>query len=165
MVLFNVVLWAFIFFTDDASIVEIGHKRDQLYQRSILYSKLLEPVFETKGLSQFSRKLAIREVFSDPILAGTDHIVVTRANDDEDKNVNYTYFDGQNREVTPLIIMTYLPDDADKKFVPKARWFDPVEAMFNLYKSFFDFEIVTEPYLPKRANFTRQFQILNSISD
>ncbi len=165
MVLFNVVLWAFIFFTDDASIVEIGHKRDQLYQRSILYSKLLEPVFETKGLSQFSRKLAIREVFSDPILAGTNHIVVTRANDDEDKNVSYTYFDGQNREVTPLIIMTYLPDDADKKFVPKARWFDPVEAMFNLYKSFFDFEIVTEPYLPKRANFTRQFQILNSISD
>ena len=175
--LFNIAIWAFIFFTDDASLVEIGHKRDQLYQRSVLYSKLVEPVFENNDLSRFSRKLAIREIFSDPLLIGTDYVVLTKVNAPEESDVEYTYnaleendgeytyFDGQNREATPSVTMTYLPDDAAKKFIPKPRWFDPFEALFVFYKSIFDFEIVTEPYVADRAKSTRQFQILNSISD
>lgn len=39
------------------------------------------------------------------------------------------------------------------------------EALFVLYKRLFDLQIVTEPYEAKRARFTRQFQLLNPLTD
>ncbi len=71
MVLFNLALWAFIFFTDDASIREINAKRNQLFERSSLFVKMVEPIFETKDLNPFARQLAIEEIFGDPRIVGS----------------------------------------------------------------------------------------------
>lgn len=164
--LFNIAIWAFIFFTNDAAKVEINYKRELLYERAVSYSKLLEPIFANRDLGNFSRKLAIREIFADPLLAGTDHVVVKLFNDDDTNNIEYTFFDGQNRSaVAPKITASYLPDDAAKKFEPKPSWYDPFEALFRFYKSIFDFDVITEPFVTQRAKFTHQFQVLNSISD
>tara|TARA_B110000091_G_scaffold43224_1_gene47037 strand:+ start:1049 stop:2605 length:1557 start_codon:yes stop_codon:yes gene_type:complete len=164
MVLFNIALWAFIFFTEDASIVEIRNKQNQLYERSDLYVKLVEPVFAIEGLSSFSRKLAVEAIFRDGRLVGTDDLVVTEVSTELGKFSPVIYFDGHNSRVAAPIEIKLLKD-AEEKFVPQTNLFDPFEKLFVFYKSFFDLEIVTEPYVAKRARFTRQFQLLNPSSD
>ena len=103
MVLFNIALWAFIFFTDDASIVEIRNKQNQLYERSDLYVKLVEPVFAVEGLSSFSRKLAVEAIFRDGRLVGTDDLVVTEFSAELGKFSPVIYFDGHNSRVAAPI--------------------------------------------------------------
>ena len=164
MVLFNIALWAFIFFTDDASIVEIRNKQNQLYERSDLYVKLVEPVFAIEGLSSFSRKLAVEAIFRDGRLVGIDDLVVTEVSTEIGKFSPVIYFDGHNSRVAAPIEITLLKD-TEEKFVPQTNLFDPFEKLFVFYKSFFDLEIVTEPYVAKLARSTRQFQLLNPNSD
>ena len=164
MVLFNIALWAFIFFTDDASIVEIRNKQNQLYERSDLYVKLVEPVFAIEGLSSFSRKLAVEAIFRDGRLVGTDDLVVTEVSTELGKFSPVIYFDGHNSRVAAPIEIKLLKD-TEEKFVPQTNLFDPFEKLFVFYKSFFDLEIVTEPYVAKLARSTRQFQLLNPNSD
>ena len=164
MVLFNIALWAFIFFTDDASIMEIRNKQNQLYERSDLYVKLVEPVFAIEGLSSFSRKLAVEAIFRDGRLVGTDDLVVTEVSTELGKISPVIYFDGYNSRVAAPIEIKLLKD-TEEKFVPQTNLFDPFEKLFVFYKSFFDLEIVTEPYVAKLAKFTRQFQLLNPNSD
>ena len=159
MVLFNIALWAFIFFTEDASIVEIRNKQDQLYERSDLYVKLVEPVFAAEGLSSFSRKLAVEAIFRDGRLVGTDDLVVTEFSTELGKFSPVIYFDGHNSRVAAPIEITLLKD-TEEKFVPQTNLFDPFEKLFV-----FDLKIVTEPYVAKLARFTRQFQLLNPSSD
>ena len=163
MVLFNIALWAFIFFTDDASIVEIRNKQNQLYERSDLYVKLVEPVFAAEGLSSFSRKLAVEAIFRDGRLVGTDDLVVTEVSTELGKFSPVIYFDGHNSRAAPIEIT--LLKDTEEKFVPQTNLFDPFEKLFVFYKSFFDLKIVTKPYVAKLARSTRQFQLLNPNSD
>ena len=140
MVLFNIALWAFIFFTDDASIVEIRNKQNQLYERSDLYVKLVEPVFAIEGLSSFSRKLAVEAIFRDGRLVGTDDLVVTEFSAELGKFSPVIYFDGHNSRVAAPIEITLLKD-TEEKFVPQTNLFDPFEKLFVFYKSFFDLEL------------------------
>ena len=164
MVLFNIALWAFIFFTDDASIMEIRNKQNQLYERSDLYVKLVEPVFAIEGLSSFSRKLAVEAIFRDGRLVGTDDLVVTEVSTEVGKFSPVIYFDGHNSRVAAPIEIKLLKD-TEEKFVPQTNLFDPFEKLFVFYKSFFDLKIVTKPYVAKLARFMRQFQLLNPNSD
>ncbi len=71
MVLFNIALWAFIFFYDEASELEIENKREQLYERSNLFVKMVEPIFEKEEFSSFERQLAIEEILRDQRIIGS----------------------------------------------------------------------------------------------
>ena len=60
LVMFNLALWAFVIATEDAALVEIRSKKDRLFERSNFYVKLLQPIFQQDGLSEFDRRLAIK---------------------------------------------------------------------------------------------------------
>ena len=60
--MFNLALWAFVIATEDAAVVEIRNKKDRLFERSNFYVKLLKPIFQQDGLSEFDRRLAIESV-------------------------------------------------------------------------------------------------------
>jgi hypothetical protein len=59
LVMFNLALWAFVIATEDAALVEVHSKKDRLFERSNFYVKLLQPIFQQDGLSEFDRRLAI----------------------------------------------------------------------------------------------------------
>ena len=161
LVMFNLALWAFVIATEDAALVEIRSKKDRLFERSNFYVKLLQPIFQQDELSEFDRRLAIEAVLLDSALAGTDRLKLTSLLAD----TQLTYFDGANPRISAPIEVRPLPDAPEPDFTPQAHGFDPFEQLFVLYKSLFDLQIVTEPYEPKRARFTRQFQLLNPVSD
>jgi two-component system sensor histidine kinase ChvG len=60
LVMFNLALWAFVIATEDAALVEVHSKKDRLFERSNFYVKLLQPIFQQDGLSEFDRRLAIK---------------------------------------------------------------------------------------------------------
>tara|TARA_B100000780_G_scaffold76176_1_gene51358 strand:- start:522 stop:2075 length:1554 start_codon:yes stop_codon:yes gene_type:complete len=165
LLVFNIALWAFIFMTEDASIVAIHHKKDQLYERSTFYVKLIEPIFARQDLSQFERKIVIEALLRDQRLVGTDHLVITEFKEQENDQQGFSYFDGKNSRVMPPIQVEVLPNNPLEGFATKTHGFDPLEGLFVFYKSFFDLRIVTDPYVPRIAIFTRQFQLLNPIAD
>lgn len=165
LLVFNITLWAFIFMTEDASIVEIHHKKDQLYERSTFYVKLIEPIFARQDLSQFRQKIAIEALLRDQRLAGTDRLVITEFTAQVGDQHSFSYFDEKNSRVMAPIQVQVLPNNPLEGFTPKTRDFDPFDKLFVFYKSFFDLKIVTDPYVPRKATFTRQFQLLNPITD
>ena len=74
--MFNLALWAFVIATEDAAVVEIRNKKDRLFERSNFYVKLLQPIFQQDGLSEFDRRLAIESVLLDRTLAGMGSLKV-----------------------------------------------------------------------------------------
>jgi signal transduction histidine kinase len=164
MVLFNIALWAFIFFTDDASVMEIRTKRDHLYERSNLFVKMVEPIFETENFSSFARQLAIEKIFSDQRIFGSKNLIISEFLVEPHEEDETIYFDGKNTRVSQPIQITKLKDIEDE-FEPSLKPFDPFETLFVFYKNFFDLKIVTEPYVARRARYTTQFQLLNATSD
>ena len=161
LVMFNLALWAFVVATEDAALVEIRSKKDRLFERSNFYVKLLEPIFRQDGLSEFDRRLAIEAVLLDSALAGTDRLKVSSLLAD----AQLTYFDGANPRISTPIEVRPLPDALEPEFKAPKPGLDPFEKLFVLYKRLFEFQIVTDPYEPERARFTRQFQLLNPVTD
>ena len=164
MVLFNLALWAFIFFTDDASIREINAKRNQLFERSSLFVKMVEPIFEAKDLSPFARQLAIEKIFGDPRIVGSKNLIITEFLAKPSDSKTTIYFDGDNRRV-PQPIQVIELQDTENAFKPSQKKFDPFEKLFVFYKNFFDLKIVTDPFVEQYAEFTAQFQLLNPETD
>ena len=164
MVLFNLALWAFIFFTDDAPIREINAKRNQLFERSSLFVKMMEPIFETKNLSPFARQLAIEEIFEDTRIVGSKNLIITEFLAEPSESKPTIYFDGGNRRVPQPIQVREL-QDTENAFKPSQKRFDPFEKLFVFYKNFFDLKIVTDPFVERYAAFTIQFQLLNPETD
>ena len=164
MVLFNLALWAFIFFTDDASIREINAKRNQLFERSSLFVKMVEPIFEAKDLSPFARQLAIEKIFGDPRIVGSKNLIITEFLAKPSDSKTTIYFDGDNRRV-PQPIQVIELQDTENAFKPSQKKFDPFEKLFVFYKNFFDLKIVTNPFVERYAEFTAQFQLLNPETD
>ena len=161
LVMFNLALWAFVIATEDAALVEIRSKKDRLFERSNFYVKLLQPIFQQDGLSEFDRRLAIEAVLLDRTLADADRLKVSSLLADP----HITYFDGANPRVSTPIEMQPLPDTPEPDQIPRETGLDPFEKLFVLYKRLFNLQIVTEPYEPERARFTRQFQLLNPVTD
>ena len=159
--MFNLALWAFVVATDDAAVVEIHNKKDRLFERSNFYLKLLQPIFQRDGLSEFDRRLAIEAVLLDRALAGTDRLKVSSLL----AGAQRTYFNGANPRISTPIEVRPLPDAPKWESIPDAPGLDPFETLFVLYRRLFDLQIVTEPYEAKRARFTRQFQLLNPLTD
>ena len=164
MVLFNLALWAFIFFTDDAPIREINAKRNQLFERSSLFVKMMEPIFETKNLSPFARQLAIEEIFEDTRIVGSKNLIITEFLAEPSESKPTIYFDGGNRRVPQPIQVRELKD-TENAFKPSQKSFDPFETLFVFYKNLFDLKIVTDPFVEQYAAFTTQFQLLNPETD
>ena len=164
MVLFNLALWAFIFFTDDASIREINAKRNQLFERSSLFVKMVEPIFEAKDLNPFTRQLAIEKIFGDPRIFGSKNLIITEFLAKPSDSKATIYFDGGNRRVPQPIQVREL-QDTENAFKPSQKRFDPFEKLFVFYKNFFDLKIVTNPFVERYAEFTSQFQLLNPETD
>ena len=150
MVLFNLALWAFIFFTDDASIREINAKRNQLFERSSLFVKMVEPIFEAKDLSPFARQLAIEKIFGDPRIVGSKNLIITEFLAKPSDSKTTIYFDGGNRRVPQPIQVREL-QDTENAFKPSQKRFDPFEKLFVFYKNFFDLKIVTDPFVEQYA--------------
>jgi len=164
MVLFNLALWAFIFFSDDASIREINAKRNQLFERSNLFVKMVEPIFEATDLSPFARQLAIEKVFRDKRIVGSKNLIITKFLAETSEGKETKYFDGLNRRLPQPIQITELKD-TEEAFTPSQRNFDPFETLFVFYKNLFDLKIVTDPFVERHARFTSQFQLLNPETD
>ena len=100
MVLFNLALWAFIFFSDDAPIREINAKRNQLFERSNLFVKMVEPIFEATDLSPFARQLAIEKVFRDKRIVGSENLILKKFVAEPYEGEAMTYFNGNKYEGT-----------------------------------------------------------------
>jgi two-component system sensor histidine kinase ChvG len=159
--MFNLALWAFVIATEDAAVVEIRNKKDRLFERSNFYVKLLKPIFQQDGLSEFDRRLAIESVLLDRTLAGMGSLKVSSLLAGSQR----IYFDGANPRTSTPIEVQPLPDAPERDFTPDVPGLDPFEALFVVYKHLFDLQIVTVPYEAKRARFTRQFQLLNPLTD
>ena len=164
MVLFNIALWAFIFFYDEASELEIENKREQLYERSNLFVKMVEPIFEKEEFSSFERQLAIEEILRDQRIIGSKNLIISEFLIEPHEEDETIYFDGNNTRISQPIQTTRLKDIEDE-FEPSIKSFDPFETLFVFYKNIFDYKFVTEPYVARHARNTAQFQILNSTSD
>jgi len=164
MVLFNIALWAFIFFTDDAPVLEILTKKDQLSERSNLFVKMVEPIFKTENLSSFARQLAIEKIFNDHRIFGSKNLIIRESLVEPHEEDETIYFDGKNTRVSQPIQITKLKDIEDE-FEPSLKLFDPFETLFVFYKKVFDLQITTKPYVARRARYTTQFQLLNATSD
>jgi hypothetical protein len=120
MVLFNLALWAFIFFSDDASIREINAKRNQLFERSNLFVKMVEPIFQATDLSPFARQLAIERLFGDNRIVGSENLIITKFLAETSEGKKTTYFDGLNRRL-PQPIQTTELKDTEEAFTPSQR--------------------------------------------
>jgi two-component system sensor histidine kinase ChvG len=164
MVLFNLALWAFIFFSDDAPIREINAKRNQLFERSNLFVKMVEPIFEATDLSPFARQLAIEKVFRDKRIVGSENLILKKFVAEPYEGEAMTYFNGINTR-SPLPIQITELKDTVEAFTPSQRHFDPFEKLFIFYKNFFDLKLVTDPFVERHAKFTTQFQLLNPETD
>ena len=119
--MFNLALWAFVIATEDAAVVEIRNKKDRLFERSNFYVKLLQPIFQQDGLSEFDRRLAIESVLLDRALAGTDRLKVSSLLAGPQR----IYFDGANPRISTPIEVQPLPDAPEQKFTPDVPGFDP----------------------------------------
>ena len=97
----------------------------------------------------------------DRALAGTDRLKVSSLLAGPQRIT----FDGANPRISTPIEVQLLPDAPEQDFTPDVPGLDPFEALFVLYKRLFDLQIVTGPYEAKRARFTRQFQLLNPLTD
>ena len=163
LLLFNLALWSFIFFTEDTAYLEITNKRDRLYERAVMYRKLITPLFENQSLSEFERKLAIEGLLRDSELAGIGKVVVKRFSDLKSSE-SFEYFNGQKPiKLVPISVQELAPDQAEFD-VAKNR-FDPFEYLFTFYKNFVDLQLITDPIVPIRARFSMQYHLIDSGQD
>ena len=164
LLLFNLALWSFIFFTEDTAYLEITNKRDRLYERAVMYRKLITPLFENQSLSEFERKLAIEGLLRDSELAGIGKVVVKRFSDLKSAE-SFEYFNGQKPiKLVPISVQELAPEPAAEFDVAKNR-FDPFEYLFTFYKDFVDLQLVTDPIVPIRARFSMQYHLIDSGQD
>ena len=119
LLLFNLALWSFIFFTEDTAYLEITNKRDRLYERAVMYRKLITPLFEDQSLSEFERKLAIEGLLRDSELAGIGKVVVKRFSDLKSAE-SFEYFNGQKPiKLVPISVQELAPEPAAEFEVEK----------------------------------------------
>ena len=165
LLLFNLALWTFTFFTENGPVVDLQYKKNQLSERATLYVKLIEPVFVDESLSRFQRKLKIKKIFEDTRIFGTRRLKLTQPSYGLKGLPQFEYFNGNSPRFGDQIKVSELPDNLGPQFEPQERAFDPFEYLFVLYKSLFDLRVVTEPFVATRARFSRQFQLLNPTTD
>lgn len=164
LLLFNLALWGFIFFTEDTAYLEITNKRDRLYERAVMYRKLITPLFENQLLSEFERKLAIEALLRDSDLAGIGKVVVKQFTGNKSVEA-FEYFDGQKPiKLVPVSVQELAPESTIE-FEPNKNRFDPFEYLFIFYKNFVDLQLITNPIVPIRARFSMQYHLIDSGQD
>ena len=59
----NIALWLFVLISDDFVPNQVKIKRDELQLSAMLYAQIALPIIKDKSLSEFEKKIALRNKF------------------------------------------------------------------------------------------------------
>ena len=166
----NIALWLFVLVSDDFVPNQVKIKRDELQLSAMLYSQIALPIIKDKSLSEFEKKIALRNKFSNKNVPDAENINIYRYQAEGEFKEWYRYFEGKNSLQNGSIIVSELPlinaSELSGKKIEEVSLSDKVASyIFKFYKPIIDRRIITPPLVEKRSRFYNQKEILNGNGD
>lgn len=162
---FNIVLWVFVFASDDFIITEIRHKKNQLTLSSILHAQLALPIIRRTDISEFEKQVTINQILSSPVIPNSSEIRVYRFDAEGDVSTWFKYYDGTKASRLAPINVSVLPASEAVAVKPTSITEQIFEQLFKAYKPLVDDHILTPALVAKRARFSIQNEVQNSDLD
>ena len=166
----NAVLWLFVLVSDDFVPNQIKIKRDELDLSAMLYAQIALPILQDNSLSEFEKKIALRNKFSKRNVPDAQNINIYRYQAEGEFDEWYRYFEGKEVQQNGPIIVSELPpidiSELSEEKIEEVSLSDQVASyIFQFYKPIIDRRILTQPLVEKRSRFYNQNEILDGNLD
>lgn len=166
----NTALWLFVLVSDDFIPSQVKNKRDKLQLSAMLYAQLALPILRDESLSEFEKKIALRNKFSKKKVPDAENINIYRHQAEGEFNEWYRYFEGKKASQNESIVVSDLPpinaSEFSGKMIEEVSLSNQVASyIFQFYRPLIDLRILTQPLVEKRSKFYNQNEILDGNFD